>query len=771
MSRKTDIEIPKSHRNEWKSKRNFENLIENLGMYMPFEWAIRDYGIDGQVEIMKPIKDSDSFRPESKFFLLQLKSKENVKISKRHISFPIPVKKIVQWYSANLPVMFVLNDLPNNTFYSVWIDEKLINELENKNPNWVNQTSVSIKIPTENNFAYYTIETIRNYVLNWKIPSKKIIQPGTYFELKGRCIASIKRYEEISQPFNFGSINNSLNALNNQIEQAIYRIAITGPSRVGKSTLINALLRRKGVSPTGIFQTTGVPIQILPDKEDFVKVNFRNGKTATEKFSEEIIENYASQEKNEDNKKDVVLLEIHLANKQLEQGVSFFDIPGLDDPDENIYNYTWSTVTKANAILYLIDASPFENGGYIFKSDYKKHILELGQSLDKIFLVFTKINALTGSKLQQLQERVRQDLKKYNLYDKVSEKVYFISAEESLDLRLKKKKGNDTVQTLEDDIWKYLLKENKIGLFNLSLVNTETINSTKDFEGILNTRLLNSKKRKELVNAIDKVKSKIPELSGLYRSREVEIRKGITNSLNNRKHNILLELGRYLDSIPSNKDLPDKKSIQNYLAQGRFTTIEETNKDYAHQVNLLKEMIDNWIENNLKQVREIIQSDGKQKIVDFTELEKFSPPTIDLSNSFGMGLLTMIGGFFINPIAGIGGFLLGFFGNLFISAENHRAKQKSKILEKSREIYDEQFNKLNSAYMEIITKYSQSVIDYANNKINSFFTDLQNQMSNLSSELSTDEVSQYQAAFAEIENLRKEIQSVNIEINSWYSSV
>lgn len=47
-----EVEIPKSHRNEWKSKRDFEELLESLNMRMGFPWATNDYGIDGQIEIM-----------------------------------------------------------------------------------------------------------------------------------------------------------------------------------------------------------------------------------------------------------------------------------------------------------------------------------------------------------------------------------------------------------------------------------------------------------------------------------------------------------------------------------------------------------------------------------------------------------------------------------------------------------------------------------------------------------------------------------------------
>jgi len=192
MSSNKPVEIHKSHQNERKSKRNFETLLDNLNMRMAFPWADNDYGIDGQVELISPIKNTESFRPDSKFFLIQLKSTECLKTVGKSVSFSVPVKKVVQWFSANLPVMFVLYDLKSKSFYSLWIDEKLICCLDNSNPNWVNQGDITLKIPKDNNFNNYSLDTIRDYVYSWKTPTRKIIEAGTYFELKDIITPKIK---------------------------------------------------------------------------------------------------------------------------------------------------------------------------------------------------------------------------------------------------------------------------------------------------------------------------------------------------------------------------------------------------------------------------------------------------------------------------------------------------------------------------------------------------------------------------------------------------
>ena len=80
----------------------------------------------------------------------------------------------------------------------------------------------------------------------------------------------------------------------------------------------------------------------------------------------------------------------------MERGVTIFDLPGLDDPNYGIYEFAWQTARMANAILYVIDAAPFENGGYIFWNDFKQHITSFNNTIDKVFLVFSRVDLLSS---------------------------------------------------------------------------------------------------------------------------------------------------------------------------------------------------------------------------------------------------------------------------------------------------------------------------------------------------------------------------------------
>jgi GTPase Era involved in 16S rRNA processing len=757
VKRKTPVRSL-SHRNEDKSKRNFEELIEPWFV----NWSTRDYGTDGLVDTTYSILHSQDVRVAGKSFLVQLKSKDKKAKPNQDasISYSVEVKKFLQWISSNIPVLFVLNDLGNNSIHFLWIDESLVNALEALDPNWSGQQTVTLRIPPENVLTKDKLTGIQEYVIDFRQPLKRIIEPGRYFELKNKASALVYEYQAQTEPFGLPSINESVHQLKLDVEQSIYRIVITGMSRVGKSSFINELLKKK-ISPVGFFQTTGVPIQVIPGKEEKLVIFFEDGNKVETELTQETIEQYASQDFNVDNSKKVKLVSISVPNQSLQRGISVFDIPGLDDPNEYIFEYTWQTVTKANAVIYVIDAAPHKNGGFIFRREYKNNLTELGQSLDKIFLVFNKADELSPGLLKTLKERVVLDLKKHNLYDRVWQKIYYTT---TINDRLRQ--DLDSVARVEEDMWKFILNESKSGMVRLAVVNQEIYKSTQNFQDMLNARLISHEKRKALQDSIHEVQNNIPELNQYLQTERKKVSKKISDALELQKNEILHFLAKQLKVIPLKENLPGAKEIRTVLMHGVAKTLEITNSEYASHLNQLKADIDNWVEQSLMQVREILSDVSEERSIDFSEIESFTPPAIDLSSAWGTGILSAIGGFFINPYAALGLGILGFVSNLIASQEERRAKRIVKIVDGARDRYDKIFAQVSYIYAELIHDHFRSIANYINHKLNSYFQDIQGQMSK-EFHIADDEMNRYKEAKAKIELFREKLASFNVELREY----
>lgn len=771
MAKKNTIEIPSSHQKEWKSKRFLEEIFED---YCLSEWIIRDYGIDSFVQFTSPIRNSESLKPDGKYFLLQLKSSDVFKKNKQSISFSVPVKKIFQWYNSNLPVLLTLCEIKTKDFFYLWIDEHLINKLDIESGKWVQQENISLKIPLSNKLNKDEVPSLKSYVLNWKLPTKKKIEPGTFFQLKHDCKIIVDDFIALSKPFRFSSINEATDSIEKSIDRSIYKLAIAGPSRAGKSTLVNALIRRKDVSPQGFFQTTGVPIQIVPDKEEFIEVFFKSRKIERKQYSKSVIEKYASQDHNEDNHLNVSLLSIHLKNSELEKGLSIFDLPGLNDYNDDISNYAWNTATKANAIFYVIDASTAQEGGFSFTKEYKNQIKELTQSNDndKVFLVLNKVNALSKDKLSRLKDRVEHDLKKIGIFDQLSQKVYYVSAEESLSSRISKNSnGRDTVKKLEDDFWAFVIKENKIGISKLATVNKNILNSLKDFESLLNTGLLNKANAKKIKEEIKIIKEKVPELIVRYKSRENEMLSKIELSIDNQKNNILSTLEDHLKTIKKAQDFPNNKAVRLFLSKSANQSINNTNIEFERSSNSLKELIDSWTEDNLKQLREMLEINSEKRIIDLSGIETIEVPNIDVSSSLGIGLLAGVATLIFSPAAALWAGLSAFFGNFFFTEEERLTKRVSKTMESARNEYDKLFLVIKDTFKEVFKEHSNYIKKYADRKILTFLQDMENQLKHVQNQITVEEEEKYTLAYLEIKKIAEKVENLNATLSSWYNSI
>lgn len=748
----------RSHLNEDKSKRNFEEIIEPWYINA---WSTNDYGIDAFVEIVKPDSLNNTFRNESKFFGIQLKSTESIKLSEQFIHYKVPTEKIIQWLNANLHILFVLNDLKDNKLYFTWIDETLISKLE-KDANWTGKSTKTLQIPRTNLLEKGKLDKIKDYVYKAKNTTKKLILPNTYFCIKENCSKYIANLESIAQRFDFQTNSISIESLKDKIDNSIYRIAISGPSRAGKSSLINSFLR-KNISPVGVFQTTGVPIQIISATTEKLSIYYLDNTKEDFSLTEENLELFASQDHNEDNIKNVKMAVIHVKNKQLEKGIAIFDIPGLDDPNEIIYDYAWKTASKANIILFLFDASPAQNGGYILRKDVKKQLNELGSVADKVFLVLTKVDALDENRLEELKKRVFVDVNKFGLKEHISDKIFYISTTQ----QPTKKQNYDSLQSLEDELWRFILNNNRNGLVNLSELCSEISTSIGSFEEILSSRLFDDEKRTTMNLMINEVQQKIPNLHEILFKQKGDIINHLFQQIDNNKTNILRQLENELQNVALTATLPDENAIKNYLKRQINSLIESCNSHSQYQFTNLKNVIDVWIESNLKQLREYIYHHTNQQLIDISEIEKFTMPPVDYGSLIGTSIFTGILGAVLAPIGFVVGAFSGLFGSLLFSSEDRRAKRIKKTMVEAENALDKIIPKIKIAFNNIIDTQTNEIYNYSHRKINAYTHDLQNQMNKLGSEISEQDRQLYQEAFSDLDRLNKESLNLKKEIDEY----
>ncbi len=756
-----------AQRKEDISRRAIEALIDP---WVVCSWEQRDYGIDATVEIHKLIGDTQNSHPTSKRFLVQLKATNTIDISKSKFLYPVDVEKINYWYNSNLPVMLAVYHISSQKLFFRWMNNnnELINYFDKKSPGWALKASIGVPVETSLVFNSNSSEGIEEFVFNWKVPIKKIIIPGNYFALKTDTVSKINDLEEIASRYKFPFIAESLKNLKDLSEQAIYRIAITGPSRVGKSTLINSLLEYD-ISPVDMFQTTGVPINFLPGREERVHIFKNDGSTITDKLSEKNIRRYASQQENRDNTKDVKLVSVFLHNKTLERGVALYDIPGLDDPNDDIRSLTWMTAMQSNAVVYMIDASPFRNHGFIFRSDFRSALSDLGSKLDKVFLVLNKVDDLHPGQLALLKTRIEEELKRFGLFTKINQRIFYLSA--------KKKKGGgkegaDCVLDLEKEVWEYLLKENKVGLVKMNEVIIETGNIVNNFKSLINVRLIDNDRRNEIEGLVIKIGEKIPQFGKEIGGEKKNIVRTVHALVESRKNNIYDQLLSYLESIHEDKDLPTSTEVKKLLRYNVNQAINSTNIDYLAQLTNLKLRIDSWLLENIRAVQDAISNNHSSRSVDLSNLERLEFKNLgDASSSVGMGIFTGILGLLIAPplalLTGIGGFIMSWF----LTKKERRDRAINKIMVSCKSECNETFDLIKTQYAGLLDDNFTQMLEYANSYLSKYFLDMNEQLNKLDTALPKEELKTLRKSFADIDKLSFELKAVKDRIENSYFSL
>ncbi len=167
--------------------------------------------------------------------------------------------------------------------------------------------------------------------------------------------AALYRLAEIATQFGAEHVASSAHNLVERVSEGRFYVACVGQFKRGKSTLLNALIGY-AVLPTAVVPVTAVPTIIRHGKQLAARVRLHS-KTWTD-IAVSAVEEYVSEEKNPENAKDVLGVEIFVPSPLLETGMCLVDTPGLGSVFAGNTAATQAFIPQIDVAVVVIGADP-----------------------------------------------------------------------------------------------------------------------------------------------------------------------------------------------------------------------------------------------------------------------------------------------------------------------------------------------------------------------------------------------------------------------------
>ena len=718
---------------------------------MVCSWNEKDYGIDAIVEITNTISESHTHVVSGKRFSLQLKSSSSIAFNDGSCSHTVEKTKIIYWYGSIEPVLVVYVDVKTEKCYYLWIDEMLIEDLYNRNKNWISQETITLRFKDAQWLDRAAMNKLENYVLHWKRPAKTILTPGKYFQYNSDLRNSIQQLSVISDQYGVDVLAGQIKDTKKQIGRTIYTIAIVGPSRVGKSTLINCLLQRE-ISPVGVLPTTGIPITIYPRSVDKSEILFKDKTKKEGPVDHTFLKQYTSQEHNKKNYKNVELVSVSIVNQLLEKGLALCDVPGLDDPDENIRNITKTALASVGAIVYVIDAGIMKSGSFSLTQTIIHELHTLGRQMERVFIVFSKMDQLTPRREKILKEYVEETLTEYDITPYLPCPPIYISSKQSYKARKGDETAVDSVKLLEDAIWKFLLEQNKTGMNKLLADYESSLDLLNKLMHVIKSRLIDANRRGEIENDIAQVSRDITQVRKIVPDHIISINNNTKNYIDSSFENLLRYLQTDLETVPLANELPNKSTITKWLQDNANTVLAGVYNNLDLQLADLSRKINLWIGQQLKQVESDLERAYKRSQASLPDIEFYSHyvgSNFDDERARHPGFLETILIGLMNGISSI----VTIIEDVFYSPETKRKARIGHIVRSGKRGYNEIASHLLLCVNVYLNHASQTIVENSVERANVYLHSMDTELKKLSTPLTSDQRANFKSCLRDMQSI------------------
>jgi len=385
----------------------------------------------------------------------------------------------------------------------------------------------------------------------------------------------------------------ALQELQQDMENDFFTVVVLGEFKRGKSTFINALLKKE-LLPTDVLPETATINALMYNDMPTVQVVMNDGREEKGEATQEYLQKFsARQEENLAN--NVKYIKIGYPSDILKNKLVIVDTPGVDDINESRSEVTYRFIPKANAVIFLLDAkSPLKKTE---KDFIDSKLLPLG--LDTILFAANKYDAVDEEEEEDYLEDLRVRL---GTAFKIGEKdaqlkkiqLYPLSAKWAMQGVLQNKPKltaasgiNELTEALRDMVFNGKVEQNKIAHYKRRLRDILD-NLVREYD---NTRALKNADIDSLKDAVKQIRQMIAEqaddkkLIAEYVDKEKKNIKAMVNKSLRFFHRHLEE--NVVENIEMYKGMDFKEYVERRVSRLMQREMETWVANYSPQVELL----------------------------------------------------------------------------------------------------------------------------------------------------------------------------------------
>ncbi len=246
-------------------------------------------------------------------------------------------------------------------------------------------------------------------------------------------------------------LNKKVFALSEKLQKNEVQIVVLGQFKRGKSSLINALLG-ESILPTSVVPLTSIVTVIKYGDKRKTSVIFLDGRTI--EITKEELEDYVTENKNPENKKQVDKVEIEYSSDFLKSGVQIIDTPGVGSVYKHNTDIAYDFVPKADVGIFVVTADPPISQAEL------QFLLSIKDYLGKILFIQNKIDQVEEEERRRSLDFTKQVVEKS--LDVKGLKFYPLSSKLGLEGKGKNNKKilrESRLTDFETELNSFLIKE------------------------------------------------------------------------------------------------------------------------------------------------------------------------------------------------------------------------------------------------------------------------------------------------------------------------